>query len=55
LYNGSPETLAELTETEIEDVYKGATQVELLLQPGMTVIDVVMKAKILGKAREGKL
>ncbi|XP_064643746.1 tyrosine--tRNA ligase, mitochondrial-like [Lineus longissimus] len=52
LYNSSPESLAELTEAEIEDVFKGATKMELLLQPGMTLIDVVMKAKILGRARE---
>ncbi len=45
LYSESADKLASLTEMELADLFKNAPTAELMLEPGMTVLDVVMKAQ----------
>lgn len=45
LYEGSLTALAELTENEIKSTFVGAPLFEILLQPGMTVLDLALKAE----------
>lgn len=45
LYSNSIDALAALKPDEITESFKGATFVEILLQPGITVLDMVLKAQ----------
>lgn len=45
LYSGTAEALARLSSAELSLLFKEATTVELFLEPGTRVFDVVMKAK----------
>lgn len=45
LYSQSSESLAQLQPSEISETFRGATVVELLLEPATSILDLVMKAK----------
>ncbi|XP_017022423.1 tyrosine--tRNA ligase, mitochondrial [Drosophila kikkawai] len=45
LYKGNVEGLAELNLAEIKQTFQGATMVELLTEPGMSILQLAMKAK----------
>ncbi|XP_025601738.2 tyrosine--tRNA ligase, mitochondrial [Athalia rosae] len=45
LYNKSTETLSTLTPGEMVDVFQGASFVEILPEPGLTVLQLSLKAK----------
>jgi len=45
LYKGNVEGLAELNLSEIQQTFQGATMVNLLTEPGMSIIELAMKAK----------
>ena len=51
LFKSSVETLASLTEAELNDLFRVAPKTEIHLEPGTTVMETVMKAKCFG--REG--
>ena len=51
LYGGSGELLAQLKEEELQDLFSNAPVMKMFLDPGTTVFDVVMKAKLFD--REG--
>ena len=53
LYNNSAETLAEMTQDELQELFVSAPTVESYLDPGTTVIDAVMKAGCFN--REGEM
>lgn len=44
LYSQSSDSLAQLQPSEISETFRGATVVELLLEPATSVLDMVMKA-----------
>lgn len=45
LYKGNVEGLAELNLSEIQQTFQGATMVNLLTEPGMSILELAMKAK----------
>ncbi|EDV57071.1 tyrosine--tRNA ligase, mitochondrial [Drosophila erecta] len=45
LYKGNVEGLAELNLPEIQQTFQGATMVNLLTEPGMSILELAMKAK----------
>ncbi|VVC38011.1 Aminoacyl-tRNA synthetase, class Ic,Rossmann-like alpha/beta/alpha sandwich fold,RNA-binding S4 [Cinara cedri] len=45
LYDNNVETLSTLNTNDIYKIFNGATVVELMLEPGITVLQMVMKAK----------
>ncbi|XP_022243320.1 tyrosine--tRNA ligase, mitochondrial-like isoform X1 [Limulus polyphemus] len=45
LFHSTPETLVKLNEEELRQIFQQATVVELLLDPGTTVLDMAMRAK----------
>ncbi|XP_017045201.1 tyrosine--tRNA ligase, mitochondrial [Drosophila ficusphila] len=45
LYKGNVEGLAELNLAEIQQTFQGATMVDLLTEPGMSILQLAMKAK----------
>lgn len=45
LYDNNIETLNTLNINDISKIFKGATVVELMLEPGITVQQMAMKAK----------
>lgn len=45
LYEGSLEALADLSDNEMKSTFVGAPVYEILLQPGMTIMDLAMKAQ----------
>lgn len=45
LYRGSTEALAELNYNDIKQTLAGATLCEILPEPGLSVLDLAMKAK----------
>ncbi|KAH8354562.1 hypothetical protein KR059_007660, partial [Drosophila kikkawai] len=45
LYKGNVEGLAELNLAEIKQTFQGATMVELMTEPGMSILQLAMKAK----------
>jgi tyrosyl-tRNA synthetase len=45
LYDNSIETLSTLSVNDILKIFNGATVVELMLEPGLTVLKMAMKAK----------
>lgn len=45
LYDNSIETLSTLSVNDIIKIFNGATVVELMLEPGITVLNMAMKAK----------
>lgn len=45
LYSGTAVALSELSSEELRQLFKEATSVELMLEPGTTLFDVVMRAK----------
>ncbi|XP_067632124.1 tyrosine--tRNA ligase, mitochondrial [Eurosta solidaginis] len=45
LYRGSVDGLGELNYDEVKKVFAGATVVEILLEPGTSILDIAMKAK----------
>jgi len=45
LYGKSISSLAELKPNEIKETFKGASIVEILLQPATSILDLAMKAK----------
>jgi len=45
LYKGNVEGLAELNLAEIQQTFQGATMVDLLTEPGMSILELAMKAK----------
>lgn len=46
LYDGDFAALSALSQCEIKSIFAGAKIFEMLLEPGMTILDVVLKAKI---------
>lgn len=46
LYEGDFAALSSLTAAEIKSVFAGAKVHEVLLEPGMTILDLALKAKI---------
>lgn len=46
LYDGDFAALSSLTQAEMKSIFVGAKVHEILLEPGMTVLDLVLKAKI---------
>lgn len=45
LYNNSFKSLNEMNESEIRTIFKQVPTIELLLEPGITLVDLAMKAK----------
>ncbi|XP_016974352.1 tyrosine--tRNA ligase, mitochondrial [Drosophila rhopaloa] len=45
LYKGNVEGLAELNLAEIQQTFQGATMVDMLTEPGMSILQLAMKAK----------
>lgn len=45
LYDNKIETLSKLSANDVINIFKGATVVELMLEPGITVQQMAMKAK----------
>ncbi|KAI8040133.1 hypothetical protein M5D96_007563 [Drosophila gunungcola] len=45
LYKGNVEGLAELNLAEIQQTFQGATMVDLMTEPGMSILELAMKAK----------
>jgi len=45
LYDNNIETLSMLSVNDIFKIFNGATIVELMLEPGITVLQMAMKAK----------
>jgi len=45
LYKGNVEGLAEMNLAEIQQTFQGATMVDLLTEPGMSILELAMKAK----------
>lgn len=45
LYDNSIDTLSTLSINDICKIFNGATVVELMLEPGITVLQMAMKAK----------
>lgn len=45
LYNHNIETLSTLSVNDVFKIFKGATVLELMLEPGITVLQMAMKAK----------
>lgn len=45
LYDGDFTALASLTEDEMFSLFTGATHCEILIQPGMSALDLALKAK----------
>lgn len=54
LYNGTPEMLARLTEKELHEAFSQATSMSLLLQPGITILQLVMLVKCFGREKEAR-
>lgn len=52
LYEGDFAALSSLTQAEIKSVFTGAKVHEILLQPGMTVLDLALRTKIYKHDRE---
>lgn len=46
LYDGDFAALSSLSQTEMKSIFNGAKVQDILLEPGMTVLDLVLKAKI---------
>lgn len=46
LYDGDFAALSSLSQAELKSIFVGAKVHEILLEPGMTVLDLVLKAKI---------
>lgn len=46
LYDGDFAALSSLSQTEMKSIFTGAKVQDILLEPGMTVLDLVLKAKI---------
>lgn len=45
LYVGNVEVLGKLSTDEIRDVFNGAVMCDVLMKPGMTAVDLAMKAQ----------
>lgn len=45
LYDNNVETLSKLSVNDVFKIFNGATVVELMLEPGVTVLQMAMKAK----------
>lgn len=45
LYDNKIETLSMLSVNDVFKIFKGATVVELMLEPGISVLQMAMKAK----------
>jgi len=45
LYDNNIETLSMLSVNDIFKIFNGATVVELMLEPGITILQMAMKAK----------
>lgn len=45
LYKGNVDGLADLSLSEIQQTFQGATMVDVLTEPGMSIIELAMKAK----------
>lgn len=45
LYKGSVDALASLSAADIKQSFAGATVCDILYEPGMTMVDLAMKAK----------
>ncbi|XP_023215906.1 tyrosine--tRNA ligase, mitochondrial-like isoform X1 [Centruroides sculpturatus] len=52
LYNNSFKSLNELNESEMKQIFKQVPSIELLLEPGITLIDLAMKAKCFGSLKD---
>lgn len=46
LYDGDFAALSSLSQAEMKSIFVGAKVHEILLEPGMNVLDLVLKAKI---------
>lgn len=44
LYSKSADSLAQLQPNELSETFRGATMVDILLEPATSVLDMVMKA-----------
>jgi tyrosyl-tRNA synthetase len=52
LYQGNLEALGELSAKDVSQTFNGAPTSELLLEPGMTMLDVAMKIKCFDSERK---
>lgn len=58
LYKGNVDGLADLNLAEIQQTFQGATMVDLLTEPGMSILELAMKAKCFpteSKSHSGQL
>lgn len=51
LYDGDFAALSSLSQAEMMSIFNGAKVHEILLEPGMTVLDLALKAKIYNHPR----
>lgn len=52
LYDGDFAALSSLTQVEMKSIFVGAKVQQIILEPGMTVLDLALKAKIYKHDRE---
>lgn len=52
LYDGDFAALSALSQTEMKSIFVGAKVENIILEPGMTVLDLVLKAKLYKHGRE---
>ena len=45
LYHNSSDALVEMSQAELQELFGSAPYTELTLEPGTTILDMVMKAK----------
>ncbi|KAF4802519.1 tyrosyl-tRNA synthetase 2 [Turdus rufiventris] len=53
LYHSSVEALEEMSDQELEELFRQATSAELMLEPGMTVLDLCRKANAIPDGPSG--
>ncbi|GAB6025812.1 hypothetical protein CHUAL_011789 [Chamberlinius hualienensis] len=54
LYNGTPDLLAKLSEEELEQVFQHASSVSLILNPGTTILQMLLQAKCVGSEGDAR-
>lgn len=53
LYYSSVEALEEMSDQELQELFRQATSAELLLEPGMTVLDLCRRANAIPDGPSG--
>lgn len=54
LYSKSADSLARLHPSELNETFRGATMVDILLEPATSVLDMVMKANCFANESKGR-